>query len=191
MATTQRRISAIDITDIWYGDVETSGTYAVTASIADADAVLTLISKLTKVPNVHQDTWQYEESEGSFNTYKNQLNGRTYRTDKVTPGDETVRFTIGQYDFEVKKAFLGGEVIKKGTDVVGWKKGDPNTVNKVIVFKTVDDVFGVFTNAMVTSNHSNTDKAVGIAVTCTALDPVNNASVAPVYWFDALTATSA
>ena len=61
MATAGKKISAVDIKELWYGEPS-----LVTEDLTGA-ALKTLIdgSSLKKVPNIHQDTWTIEEAEAS------------------------------------------------------------------------------------------------------------------------------
>lgn len=57
--------------------------------------------------NIHQDTWSIEEEEPSTTEYRNQLTNGVYRQD-TEMGNIQMSFTIGQYDYETKAAFMGG-----------------------------------------------------------------------------------
>lgn len=97
MASNQ--ISAVSIKRLWYCDpIEVSPTKD------------NLMGEVTKVENVHQDTWTLEESEPSQDSYKNQLTGLVYRMGRKEMGEITANFTIGRYDYVLKQSFMGGLV---------------------------------------------------------------------------------
>lgn len=162
------QISAVGIKRILYAD-----TSKITADLT-ADSAKTLIKAAItakdEVLNVHGETWNIEESEASVNGYKNQLNGQTYRYE-TTPGETSVNFTIGQYDFATKAALMGGTPIKKGgagsdkDNIVGWKRSnDKVEINKALFCLTEDNVWFIFANAQIVAREANTDKAIAIAV---------------------------
>lgn len=135
---------------------------------------------VTEIKNVHQDTWQVEESEPSQDGYKNQLTGATYRMGTKQMGDVTFNFTIGRYDFETKKALLGGEA-QEGA----WarQRGITN-IRKTMIALCEDNILCVLPNANVLAREANTDGAVGIGVVATMLEPEQE-GVSGEYWFDA------
>lgn len=118
------------------------------------------------VPNVHQETWSIDEAESAPTGYKNQLNGKTYRYDKPQAGDLTPSWTIGQYDWKSKAAFMGGKVIKdaSGEKEIGWERGDKESIHKALFCLTDDDVWFIFPNCLIDAREANTDKAIAIAV---------------------------
>lgn len=166
------QISAIGIKGIFYGSVidtvavsydETNQDNETGLSAAELKAFLATAKKVT---NVHQDTWNYEEGEATITQYKNQLTKKTYRQ-TVEPGDASIKFSIGQYDFDVKKDFKGGVATAN-------KYSAPSTYkeqNMTIVGLTEDDVYIVFTKANVTANEISTDGAIALAVTATPMEP--------------------
>lgn len=170
-------ISAIDIKRLWYAD----------PSLITADLTAAALAELLKnegvkeIKNIHQDTWTLEESEASQDFYKNQLTGNNYRASRKTPGDLTVSWTIGQYDYALKAAFLGGDVTEDG---FGWKRPrEAVEIYKTIIALSLDDQYCVLPYASIKANEANTDNAIGIAITGTAMEPQNKA-VSPEYWFD-------
>lgn len=186
MATTTDtsvKISAVDIKKLWYCDPS-----KITMDATKKDFTSTLLATLLEnttdlkeVTNIHQDTWSLEESEASQDSYRNQLSGNIYRFGRKTPGEITVKFTIGQYDNYIKAAFLGGEVLDNGQ---GWKRGrGVANINYAIIALTYDDVYCVLPYASIKANEANTDKAIGISVTATAQEPVNE-NLSPEYWFN-------
>lgn len=166
------KISSIGIKGIFYG--KPIDTVAVPYD-ADNDEnetglspkeLKTFLASAKRVQNVHQDTWNYEEGEASITQYKNQLTKRTYRQ-SVEPGDVSIKFVIGQYDFEVKKDFKGGVATEN-------KYSAPSTYkeqNMTIVGLTEDDVYIVFPKAVVTANDLSTDNAIALAVTANPMEP--------------------
>lgn len=170
------KISAVDIKALWYGD-----TSLITADLTgSALAALIAGGGLKKVENIHQDTWTIEESEATQDSYKNQLTGATYRMGAKTMGEVTFNWTIGQYDYETKAAFLGGTATEKS-----WKR-ERGIVDKkkVLVALTEDDQYCVLPKANITAREAQTDGAVGLAVVGTMLEP-DNENIMPEYWFDA------
>lgn len=177
MSATAPKISAVGIKRLWYCDPDK----------ISADLTGTLLANLLadntikEVENIHQDTWTYEESEASQDSYKNQLTGSVYRMGTKTMGEVSANFTIGQYDYATKAEFCGGEVIGGGT---GWKRARGVVdIRKAIIFLTEDNQYGVLPYTNVNTHEANTDKALGIAVKATAMEPQNTA-VRPEYWFD-------
>lgn len=132
------------------------------------------------IENVHQDTWQVEESEPSQDGYKNQLTGATYRMGTKNMGDVTFNFTIGRYDFETKKELLGGDASEGA-----WarQRGITN-IRKTMIALCEDNVLCVLPYANILAREANTDGAVGIGVVATMLEPEQKVLSAE-YWFDA------
>lgn len=181
------QISSVGIKRIIYAD-----TSVVTKDITPDFAktiIKAAITAKTEVKNVHGETWTVEESEPSVTTHKNQLTGQAYRYD-TTPGELTVQFTIGQYEYATKAALMGGEAIKKGgagTDkdnIVGWKRANDKVVIKKTLFcLTEDDVWFIFPNCQIVTREANTDKAIALAVKALVQTPTVE-GVTPEYNFD-------
>lgn len=177
MATAGKRISAVDIKELWYG-VPSLVTEDLTGAALKA---LLDGSSLKKVPNIHQDTWTIEEAEASQDSYKDQRNGLTYRRSAKTMGDVTFNWTIGQYDYATKADFLGGEVSETGNT---WKRSRESVeINMLLVALTEDDQYAVLPKASISAREAQTDGAIGIGVVGTMQLPDNEA-VYPEYWFD-------
>lgn len=138
--------------------------------------------KFNQIENLHQDSWTLEESEPSVDFYRNQLTGLVYRAGKKTPGELTVNFTIGQYEFKTKQALLGGNLIyeKKTVEgkevddtekIIGWERSAYNAPDYfVLVIETEDGLYGFFPNIAVSAYQANTDGALGIGVKGTVLE---------------------
>ena len=136
-----------------------------------------------EVENIHGETWNLEESEPSVTRYKNQLTGQNYRQDTVM-GDIQASFTIGKYDYQTKANLMGGEVIKNGENTIGWKRAAGVTeIYKCLICKTDDDQWCVFPKAAIVTRETNADKAIGLAVAGTAMEP-DVEGVHSEYWFD-------
>lgn len=138
-----------------------------------------------EVKNVHGDTWSLEEAEASVTAYKNALSGQKYRQD-MEMGDIVASFTVGQYDYQQKAELMGGDVIKgTGEKIIGWKRAQ-GIVEKYncLMFLTKDNQWCVFPKSAVAAREANTDKAVGLAVKASALEP-DSKEVSSEYWFDA------
>lgn len=176
------KISAVDIKRLWYGDVT-----LITEDLTGAKlAQLIADGSLVEILNIHQDTWNIEETESSQDSYKNQLSGSTYRMSGKTMGDVTFNWTIGQYDYATKAAFLGGEATE-----TSWKrKRGIVDLKKMLVALTEDDQYCVLPEASIKAREAQTDGAVGVAVTGTMLEPAND-KVSPEYWFDSSEVTAA
>lgn len=160
-----KRFVAIGVKQILYGE-------PISEKPQDSN-LTTLFTGFKEVSNVHQATFEYVEETGSIDEYKNQLNGQTYAS-KFNAGTQNVNWTIGQYDFEEKKEFMGGEVLEDGK---GWERGSSGIQNyKTVVIVTEDDMAFIFPKANVIGRGGATEIGVGIAVTVTPLDPGNGLS---------------
>lgn len=180
-------ISAVEIKRLWFTD--TAKALVTKAADGKETPVTDIDGKVLKdiieadgtveVKNIHQDTWTLEESEASQDSYRNQLSGLVYRMSRKTPGELTVKFTIGQYDYAMKAAFLGGTA----TDT-SWKRGNViENIEKCFIALTDDDQYCVIPRAVVKANEANTDKAIGLAISATAIEPKDN-GISLEYWFD-------
>ena len=232
------QVSAVDIERIWHADYT---VWADKTSIAGTDIYALLNNASTKeVMNVHQDTWQIEESEASQEKYKNQLTGNVYRMGAKEMGEVTVQFTIGKYDYATKADLLGGSVIynkvtlygsaansptlygssgsghtvevvindgrilykkpnseeysitKSGDyseavqicNAVGWQRARGIVeIKRILIGLTEDGQYVIFPQANFNTREANTDKAIGLAVTATAMEPDNEA-ISAEYWYD-------
>lgn len=182
------KVSAVGIKKVLYCDVKDVNTTdgSVLRTDLTPEMVKALIASAQNVENVHQDTWQFEESEASQDSYKNQLTGLTYRMGTKTLGDVVINFTIGRYDYETKAALLGGNVITNADGkAIGWSRAHhekAKNIFKAIFGLTEDDQWVIFTNANMTVRESNTDNAIGLAVTATAMES-DNANLSSEYWY--------
>lgn len=122
-------------------------------------------------------SWGYEE-ETSTTEYRNQLTNGVYRQD-TEMGNIQMSFTIGQYDYETKAAFMGGT----GSET-SWKRARGVTrIEKCMIALTEDNQYCVFPKASVIARNTNNEGAVGIGVAAAALEP-DNTAVSSEYWFD-------
>jgi len=154
-----RKFSAVKIDKFFYSDLIT--VYPTKANI------VSLIQAGTEVKNMHQDSYSYEEADPSLTKYKNQLTGVAYRVE-VEGGDKTIKFTIGEYDFETKAALQGGTAASDGS---AWEAGDPTEVRYKSVFAiTKDNICIVFPKAVIVGNGKDADKAVGIGLNAMPLE---------------------
>ena len=108
-----RKVSAIKIKDLRYADVLSAAP-----TLSD---VATGFKSASKIDNSHQQTFTYNEDEPSITQYKNDLTGKTYRSD-VEAGDKRIDFVIGQYDFDTKAALQGGTSGERGV-FSRWRVG--------------------------------------------------------------------
>ncbi|MCC8037268.1 MAG: hypothetical protein LIP02_03910 [Bacteroidales bacterium] len=196
MATTTKKVCAVGIKRLWYNmnpDVVTGdltadllttimGYTAVKAESSNGAGDAVTEDMLTReVLNVHQDTWQIEETEPSQDSYKNQLTGGVYRYGRKDMGELSFAWTIGQYDYATKSHFLGGTV---SSDGLSWKRPRGIVDKKMtLIALTEDDQYCVLPLANIAANEGNTDGAVGVAIKGTATEPENEA-VSSEYWFD-------
>lgn len=184
-----RKVSAVDIKRIWYMPIEKITAKPTPKSLYGLLYPTNGDATVKEVKNVHQETWKYEEGEASQDSYKNQLTRQPYRVGAKAQGEVAFTFTIGQYDFQTKQDFMGGNVVteKDSTqkdEVVGWERAAlPEDIYYTMVALTTDNVYIVFPKASVAANGADTDKAVGIAVKTVALQP-DIENVNSEYWFD-------
>lgn len=167
-----KTITAVNIKKLWYGD-----TSEITAKVT-GQTLFAMLEQLTEVKNVHQDTWTLEEAEASKTNFKNQLTGKTYRSDKEM-GDVAMNFTLGEYDYQTKADLLGGTATE-----TSWERAaEKVNIEKCLVGLTEDDQYIVIPRADIAAREATTDKAVGLPVVGTELEPTVD-GVAPEYWFD-------
>lgn len=167
-----RKVSAIKIKDLRYMDV--------LSAAPSLSGVAAQFKSAKKIDNSHQGTFTYEEDDPTINSYKNELNGKIYRSD-VELGDKRINFTIGQYDFETKSELQGGLAGDSGKS---WSSGDATEQRYKAVFAlTEDNVLIVFPKANIIGRNSSTDNAIGIAVY--AIPQEISGDIKDEYWFDA------
>lgn len=171
-------ITAVEIDELYYADPITAVTDK-TAGLSGGE-IAALLAKATtkKVPNVHGETFQYEESEASVTKYKNALTGEVYR-ESSEPGETKINFTIGEYDYETKAALQGGTATAHS-----WERGKYKSVHMCIIGKTKDGVYVIFPKASINARGSNTDKAIGLTVTASPLS-TGVEGLASEKWIDA------
>lgn len=211
------KISAIDIKRLWYTDeiqgaltpyaLQTivgkrkygkSGDTGYSASDTEGTGTLTGFAKGVEIKNVHQDTWQIDESEASQDSYRNQLTGRVYRLGRRQMGDLTVNFTVGQYDYETKANLMGGVMLDNtgaettvAANAVGWARAEEAVeMYKTIIALTIDDVYVVISRASLGAREASTDNAIGMAMSGTMTDSVHD-NVKDEYWYDMVTVNAA
>ncbi len=177
-------ITAVGIDELYYADpIATVANKATGLSGAEVAAILA--NAATKqVVNVHGETFQYEEAEASVTGYKNQLTGENYRED-IVPGEVKISFTIGEYDYAAKEDLQGGK-----SSANSWERGTFKPIQKCIIGKTKDGVYVVFPKASIVGRGSNTDKAIGLAVSASPLS-TGVEGLASEKWFDASEVVSA
>lgn len=169
----------IGIKKLWYTDVLTEAPTQETIS--------TLISSATEVLNVHEGTWGYTQDDPDVTEYINELTGRPYYRDKVSDGNKTINFTIGEYDYEDKAALQGGEVImssgSSGT-AIGWKaSGSLENIEKAIIAQTKTGRYIIFTDAIIVAKVDTQEKNLGLGISAVATENPTE-GVASEYWFD-------
>lgn len=182
-----KKISAVGIKKLWYGAL----ALADLASASALKSALATAGKFKAMENIHQDTWQLEEAEPSQDSYQNQLTKQIYRMGTKQLGEITVSWTIGAYDYELKKEFLGGELIQDSSKkTIGWKRSAEITdIYKSIVCLTEDNQYAVFPHCHISANEANTDGAIAIAVKGLVMEPDVTDFVSE-YWFDGSVTTA-
>lgn len=174
-----KTITAVNIKKLWYGD-----TSKITAKLTGV-LLFNLLKTATEVKNVHGETWTLEEAEANKTVYKNQLTGKVYRSDKEM-GEVKMNFTIGEYDYATKADLLGGTA----TDTMWERAKGKVSTEKFLVGLTEDDQYIVIPRADIAAREATTDKAVGLPIVGTEIEPTNE-QVAAEYWFDASVVKSA
>lgn len=120
-----------------------------------------------KVPNVHQDTWNYDEAEDTANFYNDQLTGEAYRGGTTQKGAKVISFSIGKFDFETLADFKGGSASADKYAAPKTKKD----IYKTVVALLEDGVYLVYPKAFIQGRDSTTDNAAALLVTATAMIP--------------------
>lgn len=165
-----RQVSAIKIKALRYAEV--------LSEAPTKDTIKTAFEAAEKIQNLHQGTFTYEESAPTVNSYKNDLTGQIYRSD-MEPGDVSINFTIGQYDFATKAAMQGGDATDDS-----WKRGKASQRYKAFYAITGDDICIVFPKGNVIGTGTSTDNAVGIAMQ--VIPQEISSEIGSEYWFDVL-----
>lgn len=169
----------ISLKQLWYGNVlESAPTY---------DGMANLVSNMTEITNVHQDTWSYEESDPEKTEYVNELSGQNYYVDWTKQSIPTIKFTLGEYQYEQKAALQGGSVITTGSgnDVttIGWKKPlTLDVVYKSIVALSKTGTYIVFPKAQITAKGDVQEKNIGLGIEALCVE-TGDPNIHPEYWF--------
>lgn len=124
-----------------------------------------------EIPTVHEETFNYEETEPETKEYKD-VKGDVYYVSKK-PGSVKINASIGRYDLKTKEKFQGGKFITGEAGKPGaWNRvGDPKTVEYTVRGTTEDGVRVIFPRASVVATGKANEKAIGLALTFTALKP--------------------
>ena len=101
-------------------------------------------------------------------------------------GEVKMNFTIGEYDYATKADLLGGTA----TDTTWERAKGKVSIEKFLVGLTEDDQYIVIPRADIAAREATTDKAVGLPIVGTEIEPTNE-QVAAEYWFDASVVKSA
>ena len=166
-----RQISVVHLKALYYGEVITK------AGLTGVE-LKTLLATMTEVDVVHGETFRYEEAPPTVTAYKNQLTGRVYRQSQEE-GEIKMSFVLGQYDFATKAALQGGTA----TATIWERPKSSEVKHNCFVGLSKDGVYIVFPKGHCVANGADTDKAVGLAVSATAVD-TGIAGLASEYWFD-------
>lgn len=167
----------IGLKKVWYGNVVDTVTNAETGYTAAE--LKTLISSLTEVENVHQDTWGYDESDASVTDYINELTGQPYYRDVTQAAIPTINFTLGEYSFADKAALQGGKSTEEKWDRVDMA----NLVEKCIVAQTKTGNYIFMPRANITGKGSFVEKNIGLGVAAVPLE-TGVKGLASESWFD-------
>lgn len=170
-------ITAVEIDELYYAEPITTVADKTKGLTGAEVAALIKNAGTKKVPNVHGDTYQYEEAEANVTRYKNALTGEYYR-ETSEPGEVKINFTIGEYDYKTKEDLQGGTATDKS-----WERGKYKPIHKCVIGKSKDGVYVVFPKAAINARGSNTDKAIGLAVAATPLTTGVD-GLASEKWFD-------
>ena len=166
-----RKISVVHLKALYYGEVIT------TAGLTGA-TLKPLLAGMTEVDVVHGETFKYEETAPTVTSYKNQLTGGIYRQSQEG-GEVKLSFVLGQYDFDTKAALQGGTAT-----ATSWERPKNSEARyNCFVGLSKDGVYIVFPKGHCVANGADTDKAVGLAVSATAMD-TGVVGLASEYWFD-------
>lgn len=174
----------IGIKKLWYGDVLTGSSL----TNLTQDGITTIISGMTPVLNVHEDTWGYEETDPEISEYINELNGLPYYVDETKQGIPTISFTLGEYEYQQKKDLQGGDIVKKGgsgtdaNDAVGWKRPtELSVIYKCVVALSKTGVYIIFPKAQITGKGDVQEKNIGLGVQAKAVE-TGIEGLAAEYW---------
>lgn len=166
----QTPISLIGIKKLYYGTKLSAvatpyvqGTAGTGLSVAELKA---FIASAKEIPNVHGDTWNFEEPVPTVTDHKNKLTGQVYRQD-IVPNPAKISFTVGRYDFAIKADLQGGTA----NDTKYSSPSSVSPVEKTVVGLTEDDVYIVLTRGNVLVGGKTTDNAIGLASEVVALEP--------------------
>ncbi len=167
--------TVVDIKQLFYANPMTAGPLtgaAVKAILDNADT--------KEIKNVHATTWTYEEAEPSTTPYINQLNGQTYYIDS-DPGETSISFSIGQYDYATKADLQGGTATAKS-----WiRPKNQGLIYKTLIAVTKDDTYIVIPKAQINARGGMVeDKLIGLLLTATPVETGID-GLASEGWFDA------
>lgn len=170
----------IGIKRLWYGDAFTE---AVTKT-----SLQTWLSSATEVKNYHGDTFTYEESDPEVTDYENGLTGEIYYRDLTKGSIATIKFSIGEFDEDLRVDLAGGELIKEGgSTVIGWgSTGVGSLIEKGIVAQTKTGGYVVLTRASIVAKTDMQEKNFTLGVTATEMANKTD-GVKSRYWIKAST----
>lgn len=170
-------ITAVEIDELYYAEpIKTVTTPA--AGLTGAEVATILKNAATKrVKNVHGDTYHTEEAEAMCNSLQKRFDWWVLPGNVWTGWGEN-NFTIGEYDYATKADLQGGKATEKN-----WERGKYKPIHKCVIGKTKDGVYVVFPKAAINARGSNTDKAVGLAVSAVPLSTGVD-GLASEKWFD-------
>jgi hypothetical protein len=171
----------IGLKKLYYGDPLT--TAPTQAGMAD------LLKNMTEVKNVHGDTWGYEEADPENTEYVNELTGTNYYVDTTKQGIPTIKFTMGEYEFQQKADLQGGKVITGGSGeaskAIGWEKStELGVIYKSIVALSKTGTYIIFPKAQITGKGDTQEKNIGLGVSALCCES-DVEGVAPEYWIKA------
>jgi len=160
----------IGISNICYGEPFDSSMLS-GGKVSSAKVKAWLSAETTKeVKNSHDGTWGYTQDDPQISDYINELTGKPYHRDITREGSKTIKWTMGEYEFEDLVNLQNGEVLTESNVDVGWQSGKVTLVYKGIVAKTKTGNYICFSNAHITAKNDQQDKALGLGVTAVAME---------------------
>lgn len=152
-----KKIIAVGLKKLEYGVIGAEGALPVTWLDIDV---------------VHDDTFEYQMGEATYQEYINMITKKPYYKEKTAEGERSLNFSIGKYDLETKAKFMGGTYTPAtASDNEKWESGTPSPIYLAFRATTVDDVQITFPKGDVAANHTKNLNALGLTLKVTPLEP--------------------
>lgn len=120
----------------------------------------------TDIDVIHNDTFEYSNTEATYEDYINMLTKKRYYRRKTEDSESTVTFSIGAYDFDLKKVFMGGTAT-----ATKWTPAtDGGEINLAIRVVTEDDVQITFPYSSISASHTRNQSALGLTITASPIE---------------------